>query len=677
MKDEEKLPHIKIEIDKLYQDEAIKLLGSFSVGQVAEVNFLDGKYVAQVLLEKSKDGPEEFEKAQFELVYGDPATDYHVRPNIVSAEVLSKFLSEIGFRVEPTDNQDNNSDDIERKLIVEKVQDIDVGSINMTGSGLPEYTDNFYPITRNEGVGVDRSRIRSLYPSPLVLNIGSGSDEAKQLPHAINVDISKHGNPDVIASGYNLPFRDGSFTVVTASHVLEHFTLNQIQPVLKEWLRVLHPKGVLRIAVPDGGKALKELQEGVTSKNLPSYALPGGSAPLTQLLGLGGENSNTDPRWRHQILFSAELLIAKLRSAGLVDIEPYREDEALSYLSEVDTDETNSYSLRLEALRKREPHKVFPEIKESEYQKLKVIVDWSRSKSLSILVPVNNEQKNLPSFIKNLDATVVELDSLGIDHEVIFILNGCNDHSLDIVNNYIVLKDPQKIKYTESATGIMHAFRKGLRVRNKKGYVSKIDVDTDFHYWTLPLMIRELLSDDKKQVTYAEVRPMENSPNRFNMGEFYQDFRTTRLYYHGRFSLYRSSPFDFFPEELIDSSGILAEDMVLSALYAYYFGLDSMGPAVGAYARSAQPTSFDVNIRKFDRCRTEIEKIERAFPQLRILSSVLKRVATLPESGQTADLDYTKEAMWLAYHDLHEAMTKISRLQDGVTGDASEWGRLR
>jgi predicted SAM-dependent methyltransferase len=48
-----------------------------------------------------------------------------------------------------------------------------------------------------------------------------------------------------------LEFKDSSVDLIYASHVLEYFDREEVIPVLKEWYRVLKPKGVLRIAVPD------------------------------------------------------------------------------------------------------------------------------------------------------------------------------------------------------------------------------------------------------------------------------------------------------------------------------------------------------------------------------------------------------------------------------------------
>lgn len=659
-----------IDVDKLYQDEMVGFLGSIPVGKTISLGFVDGKDIASALLGAASQGAERFLSIQSELVYGDPATTRHARPNITTEATLLNYLDEAGFKVELA--QGGGSLPGWRNVLATKTQEQRVTKTAIGQSDLPTYTDGFYPVSNPAG-SIDRTAIRRLLPLPRVLNIGSGSDEAKQLPHAVNIDISPAGKPDIVASGYELPFQDGSFTVVMASHVLEHFPPSDIPKVLNEWLRVLHPKGLLRIAVPDGNMALAELRDGVTHKGLASYVIPGGSAPLTQLLGLGAEHSLTDPRWRHQVLFTRELLEAVLSNSGLVELSDYREDEALSHLCDIHMDETNLYSLKLEALRRRESHKVLHEITESEYQELRDTITWGKAAPISIIIPVHNEQEGLPIFLDQLSGTIKELDSLGLDYEVIFVLNGCTDQSPTLVQQFADPKD-HRVKITESDKGIMNAFIKGIKERNKDGSIAKIDVDTRFDYWALPLMIRELLSDKRKQVTYAEVRPLEDEPNRFNMAEFYQEFRTTRNYYHGRFSLYRSNPFEYFPQDLVGEANVLVEDMILSCLYAYYFGLDSMGSADGAFVRSAQPTSFDMDIRKFDRCKTEIDKIERVFPQLRILSSVMKRVATKPDQSGA---DTPKTTMWSAYHDLHNAMTKISKLSDGVTSEVSEWERLR
>ncbi|MFI5329548.1 MAG: class I SAM-dependent methyltransferase [Desulfobaccales bacterium] len=48
-----------------------------------------------------------------------------------------------------------------------------------------------------------------------------------------------------------LPFEDNSFAGIYASHLLEHLYLDKAKALLKECYRVLEPRGVLRIVVPD------------------------------------------------------------------------------------------------------------------------------------------------------------------------------------------------------------------------------------------------------------------------------------------------------------------------------------------------------------------------------------------------------------------------------------------
>ena len=77
----------------------------------------------------------------------------------------------------------------------------------------------------------------------LKLNLGSGKGVMEGWR---NIDI-KEG-----AVAYPLgSIENESVDVVRASHLLEHFPRNLVVDVLKEWVRVLKPGGVLKIAVPN------------------------------------------------------------------------------------------------------------------------------------------------------------------------------------------------------------------------------------------------------------------------------------------------------------------------------------------------------------------------------------------------------------------------------------------
>jgi len=77
----------------------------------------------------------------------------------------------------------------------------------------------------------------------LKLNIGSG--DGITMKGYTNVD-AKFGD-----SAFPLAYSDNSVDEIYASHILEHFPHAQTLDVLKDWVRVLKPGGVLKVAVPD------------------------------------------------------------------------------------------------------------------------------------------------------------------------------------------------------------------------------------------------------------------------------------------------------------------------------------------------------------------------------------------------------------------------------------------
>ena len=81
------------------------------------------------------------------------------------------------------------------------------------------------------------------------LNFGCGDRFAKGW---INIDFHSD-HPDVrrVNLFRRLPFEDNSFDVVYSSHVLEHFTLESADGLLRECHRVLKMGGLVRIVVPD------------------------------------------------------------------------------------------------------------------------------------------------------------------------------------------------------------------------------------------------------------------------------------------------------------------------------------------------------------------------------------------------------------------------------------------
>ncbi len=78
-----------------------------------------------------------------------------------------------------------------------------------------------------------------------VLDIGSGgSSYGRFFPNRLTIDIDPQRKPDVIGDAHNLPFKDGEFSLVLCTEVLEHTlepqkVINEIKRVLKTGGRVI------------------------------------------------------------------------------------------------------------------------------------------------------------------------------------------------------------------------------------------------------------------------------------------------------------------------------------------------------------------------------------------------------------------------------------------------------
>ncbi len=99
------------------------------------------------------------------------------------------------------------------------------------------------------GVWFEKSNGNSFTRLSGLLNLGCGSHFH---PAWTNVDYHT-SHPAIIA--YDLrkgvPFEDESFEVVYHSHLLEHFSKHEASAFMKECYRVIKPRGIIRVVVPD------------------------------------------------------------------------------------------------------------------------------------------------------------------------------------------------------------------------------------------------------------------------------------------------------------------------------------------------------------------------------------------------------------------------------------------
>ncbi len=126
-----------------------------------------------------------------------------------------------------------------------------------------------------------------------------------------------------------LPFDDGTFEIVYASHILEHVSWRGIPETLREWVRILAPGGRLEIWVPDGyklAKLLVDLDDGVPRdewqdgwKDAEVRGDPWRWANGRILYGLRDDY----PSW-HQAIITPAALARWMAEAGLEGVAPLR-----------------------------------------------------------------------------------------------------------------------------------------------------------------------------------------------------------------------------------------------------------------------------------------------------------------------------------------------------------------
>lgn len=121
---------------------------------------------------------------------------------------------------------------------------------------------------------------------------------------AINVDIRKLPTVDVVADVRELPFKDGELGGVASRNLIEHFSRNEIAPMLKEWVRVIRKGGFVQVETVDAGRLMDKWKE------LPEENL------LDGLLGAQTYDENF-----HKMIFTKEILARFFREAGLTIIK--------------------------------------------------------------------------------------------------------------------------------------------------------------------------------------------------------------------------------------------------------------------------------------------------------------------------------------------------------------------
>lgn len=152
---------------------------------------------------------------------------------------------------------------------------------------------------------------------PRVLHAGCGGDTLESWPGIteVRLDIDPQFKPDIVAPLTALG-DIGTFSMVYASHVIEHLYPHEVLVALREFWRVLEPGGTVCVVVPD--------LEDVRPDNTPLYE--SNSGPMTGLdLFYGCARSvEVNPYMAHHCGFIAATLRQVLEGAGFVEVKTVR-----------------------------------------------------------------------------------------------------------------------------------------------------------------------------------------------------------------------------------------------------------------------------------------------------------------------------------------------------------------
>lgn len=176
------------------------------------------------------------------------------------------------------------------------------------------------------------------------LHLGCGK---RFLPGYVHVDIADYPHIDIKAPAHDLSaIEDGQVDLVYASHLLEYWDRFAVRNVLKEWIRVLRPGGVLRVGVPDFEKLIQVYR---TTGDLESII-----GPLYGRMAVPGSEGYI----YHKTTYDRKLLQSILEEVGFRDVRewdwrdefpPDYDDHSQAYFPHMDKENGLLVSLNIEA----------------------------------------------------------------------------------------------------------------------------------------------------------------------------------------------------------------------------------------------------------------------------------------------------------------------------------------
>jgi predicted SAM-dependent methyltransferase len=188
------------------------------------------------------------------------------------------------------------------------------------------------------------------------VNIGCGTNPTEGW---INLDVLSHPGVYFWDCRSGLPFSDGAVAAIYSEHFFEHLDLeSEARPFLRECLRCLQPRGVLRIVVPDAGAYLR--------------AYSGPWEVLADMRPLDCTANGWRDRWlghvyqtkmqfmnaifrqgyEHKYAYDDETLVLVMREAGFADVVVQKFGTSIDPKMAPDSNDRRTESLYVEAVKR-------------------------------------------------------------------------------------------------------------------------------------------------------------------------------------------------------------------------------------------------------------------------------------------------------------------------------------
>jgi SAM-dependent methyltransferase len=151
---------------------------------------------------------------------------------------------------------------------------------------------------------------------------------------------------DVVCDVTALSLPDARFDLVRASHILEHFTLDDAAAILAEWRRVLKPDGYLVVCCPD---YIRLSWRALLGRRYFNPAAKGYRRAVHHDWIDGLFANDNLPAYRHKTVFTEPGLCAVLIAAGfrIVGRQVYEVEEPTTL--GIEDDSCDEYSINLVA----------------------------------------------------------------------------------------------------------------------------------------------------------------------------------------------------------------------------------------------------------------------------------------------------------------------------------------